>query len=118
MKPIARTLLSLAAAAFAGLAPIAPVAAASPIIEQAKADCVIGEQADGYLGVVAGAAASDELRREVRAINQQRRAAYERLAERNGVTVEVTAKLAARQLIDRAPSGHCVRDDSGAWIRK
>ncbi|GAB4530541.1 MAG: YdbL family protein [Amphiplicatus sp.] len=115
MKPIARTFLSLVAAA---LAFIASAAAANPIIEQAKADCVIGEQADGYLGVVDSGAASEAVRREMRSINQQRRAAYERLAERNGVTVEVTAKLAAQQLIDRAPSGHCVRDDSGAWIRK
>lgn len=115
MKPISRTFLSFVAAMFAS---IASASAASPTIEQAKADCVIGEQADGYLGVVDSAAVSEEVRREMRSINQQRRAAYERLAARNGVTVEITAKLAAQQLIDRAPSGHCVRDDSGAWIRK
>ena len=39
--------------------------AASAIIEAAKDDCIVGEQADGYLGVVSGASPSDAVRREV-----------------------------------------------------
>ena len=103
-------------AAAAGLF-VAAAAAASPSIEAAKAACVVGEQSDGYLGVVDGAEASEELRREVRSINQQRRAAYEGLAARNGVTVEVTAALTAERLMNQAPAGHCIRDESG-WRRK
>ena len=39
--------------------------AASATIEQAKNECIVGEQADGYLGVVSGASASAGLLREV-----------------------------------------------------
>ena len=105
---------ALAAFIFAAFAPLAG-AAANPVIDQAKAQCVVGEQADGYLGVVAGASASDAVRREIRDVNQQRKAAYANLAQRNGVSVEVTAALTAEKLIAQARPGHCVRDAQGAW---
>ena len=112
-----KTLLILAASAAAALS--APVFAASAVIEQAKANCVVGEQNDGYLGFVSGSGgASAELQREVRATNQQRKAAYARLAAQNGVTIEVTAKLTAEKLINGASSGHCVQDASGRWIER
>jgi uncharacterized protein YdbL (DUF1318 family) len=100
--------------AFVGIS----AAAASAAIEAAKSSCVVGEQVDGYLGVADESKATEEIRREVRSINQQRKAAYERLAQRNGVTVEVTAALTAERLINQAPSGHCYRDENGAWQTK
>lgn len=114
-----RILLGLAAAGvFAGASlTSAPAVAASAIVEQAKDQCLIGEQADGYLGFVPGADISSALRREVRDINQQRKAAYARIARANGVSTEVTAALTAEKLINQATSGQCVRDQSGAWIQ-
>lgn len=96
---------------FAGIS----AAAASAAIEAAKSNCVVGEQADGYLGIADESKATEEIRREVRSINQQRKAAYERLAQRNGVTVEDTATLTAERLINQAPAGQCYRDQNGAW---
>ncbi len=90
----------------------------SQMIDDAKAQCIVGEQADGYLGVVVGADADEAVRREVRRVNQERRAVYARLAEDNGVTISVAAALTAEKLIGRAPSGHCVRDSNNQWIRK
>lgn len=110
--------LSLAAALSLAAISLAPVSAASARIENAKNNCIVGEQADGYLGVVSGADADAELRREVRDINQQRKAAYADLARRNGVTIEVTAALTAEKLMNQAGPGQCVRDQSGAWIRR
>ena len=114
-----RLLLGLAAAGvIAGASlTVAPAAAASAIVEQAKDQCLVGEQADGYLGFVPGASVSDALRREVRDINQQRKAAYARIARANGVSTDVTAALTAEKLINQATSGQCVRDQSGAWIQ-
>lgn len=86
-------------------------------VQEAKAQCIVGEQADGYLGF-AEASSDEALRREVRDINQQRKAVYEDLAQRNGVTVDVTAALTAEQLMNRAASGQCIRDQSGAWRKK
>lgn len=101
----------LAAALFFG------ALAASPAIEQAKDNCVVGEQTDGYLGVVDGAKASDALRREVRDINQQRKGYYADLAKKNGVSIEVTAALTAEKLIEQATPGECVRNQNGEWAR-
>ena len=108
------------AAASAGLilSAAAPSAlAASALVENAKDNCIVGEQADGYLGVVDGASASPQLQREIRDINQQRKTAYANLAKRNGVTIEVTAALTAGKLMNQATSGQCVRKQSGEWIK-
>jgi uncharacterized protein YdbL (DUF1318 family) len=92
--------------------------ALSPRLEQAKARCVIGEQADGYLGVVGSAEADAEIRRELREVNQQRKAAYEQLAQTNGVTTEIAAQITAERLLNAAPSGQCIRDAAGQWVKK
>lgn len=110
--------VAVAAAALSIGAGLTGVSAASPIVEAAKDSCVVGEQADGYLGFVNGATGSEELKREVRDINQQRKAIYADLARRNGVTVEVTAALTAEKLIEQAGPGECVRDSSGRWIKR
>lgn len=93
-------------------------ALANSVINAAKASCTVGEKSNGYLGVVPGASASDAVRREMRSVNQKRKAAYEKLAARNGVTVDVAAALTAEKLIGQAASGHCVQDASGAWSKK
>lgn len=105
-------------AAVAGLMVSTAAVAANPLIESAKDNCIVGEQADGYLGVVSGASADEALRREVRDINQQRKAVYADLARRNGVTIEVAAALTAEKLINQAAPGQCVRDGAGNWIRR
>ncbi len=105
-----------AAGLMAGVVLPPAVLAASAAVEQAKDACVVGEQVDGYLGIVDGADASAAVRREVRDINQQRKAVYGDLARRNGVSVEVTAALTAEKLIKQASSGQCYRDASGNWV--
>lgn len=118
MEQVLKKILAAAVLAAGLLVSAAPASAASATIENAKNSCIVGEQADGYLGVVSGAEASEALRREVRDINQQRKAAYADLARRNGVTIEVTAALTAEKLMNQARSGQCVRLESGAWVKR
>ncbi len=113
-----RTFLKSAIAALALAASISGAGAASAIIEDAKSKCIVGEQSDGYLGVVDGAAASDAVRREVRAINQQRKAFYAELAAKNGVTIEDAAALTAERLVNNASSGECVQTPDGTWAKQ
>lgn len=118
-KSMKETLIT--AAASAGLviaAALSPVSAASALVENAKDRCIIGEQADGYIGVVSGQSASAELQREIRDINQQRKTVYSNLAKRNGVTIEVAAALTAEKLMNQATSGQCVKTSSGDWIKR
>ena len=110
----------MAAVSAAGLicaSALTPLAAASAQIENAKDNCIIGEQADGYLGFVPGANASAELRREVRDVNQQRKAVYADIANRTDVTVDIAATRTAARLVNEAKRGQCVRDANGAWLQ-
>ena len=112
-----RAVLTAVLLALAGLAGLAP-AAATPATDAAKAQCVIGERNDGYLGVVDGKTPSETVRRDMREINQRRASAYDQLAARNGVTRQQAARATAEKLINQAPAGHCVQDASGRWIEK
>ncbi len=111
---LARSLL----VAFALSTAAAPAFAASAAVEAAKAKCVVGEQTDGYLGVIDAVKADEALKREVRSINQQRKAAYAELATRNGVTIEQAAQVTAERLLNSAPPGHCIQSPEGAWVKK
>ena len=114
-----RDLLTATFFAIGAMTISATAAAASPAVDAAKAKCVIGEQYDGYIGVIDAAAADESLRREVRSINLQRKGVYADLATRNGVTVEVAAALTAEKLLNAAPSGHCVLPAAGQnWVKK
>ena len=110
--------LKLAAVAAVSLVAAGAAYALSPRLETAKANCVIGEQADGYLGIVDPARADADMRREVREVNQQRKEAYESLAATNGVTTEVAAQVTAERILNGAPSGQCIRDQNGQWMKK
>jgi uncharacterized protein YdbL (DUF1318 family) len=91
----------------------APVSAVD--LESAKRQGLVGEQPDGYLGVVRQTPEAAEL---VRSVNQQRRQSYQELAKRNGVPVDSVATLAGQKLIGRAGSGEYVRDAAGQWQRR
>ena len=113
-----KILVTAATIAAAVAATIAGAHAAPPIVEDAKAKCIVGEQADGYLGVVDPVAASDAVKREVRNINQQRKAHFAELAAKNGITIEDAAALTGKRLVEGATSGQCVRMPDGAWAKQ
>lgn len=100
------------------LSAAAPAYAGTATIDAAKAQCVVGEQTDGYLGVIDNAKADEALKREVRSINQQRKAAYAELAAKNGVTIEQAAQVTAERLLNGAPAGHCIQAPDGSWAKK
>ncbi|OIO73919.1 MAG: hypothetical protein AUJ57_03355 [Zetaproteobacteria bacterium CG1_02_53_45] len=85
-------------------------------LQQAKAAGQIGEQSNGYLAVV-GSAPGD-VQALVNNINGQRRAAYQKIAQSNGTSLQAVEVLAGRKAIDKTPSGQYVRSASGQWVRK
>jgi uncharacterized protein YdbL (DUF1318 family) len=96
----------------------APVfARQSDEIDAAKQSGAVGEQVDGYLGVVRPDASAD-VKALVDEVNSQRRGAYTEIAARNVTPVETVARLAGEKLITRAATGEYVRDDTGAWKKK
>jgi uncharacterized protein YdbL (DUF1318 family) len=77
----------------------------------------VGEQADGYLGVVGSVDAS--LRAQVDAINIKRRAFYTELAARRGAKIEeVGATTACEILASRVQPGQYYRLSDGVWRQR
>jgi uncharacterized protein len=95
------------------LALAAPAAAIG--LGEAKAKGLVGEQADGYLGVVEGSGEAKALAEQV---NAKRRAEYAEIAKKNGTSVDAVAQLAGKKLVERTPSGQFVRGSSGSWVKK
>ena len=77
----------------------------------------VGEQADGYLGVVGSADAS--LRAQVDAINIKRRAYYTDLAGKRGAKIEeVAAATACEIFASRVGPGQYYRLNDGVWRQR
>ena len=82
-----------------------------------RASGKVGEQADGYLGVVGSADAS--LRAQVDAVNIKRRAYYTDLAGKRGAKIEeVAAATACEILASRVGPGQYFRLSDGAWRQR
>ena len=113
--------LALSASALAALA-IAPAAAtaqsqaAKQAVDAAKAAGKVGEQGDGYLGIIADA--DSALRAAVAEINAGRKQVYADTAAKPGVTIEAAGEATARQLSARVPSGQMYKPLGGSWTRK
>jgi uncharacterized protein len=87
-----------------------PVAAAD--LAQAKASGLVGEQMNGYLGLV-NPDAPDDVKALVNSINAQRQAEYQRIAAKNGVPPDEVARLTAQKVIGQAAPGQFVKTPSG-----
>lgn len=90
------------------------LAGAMQALPAAKAAGQLGEQTDGYLGVVAGGGEAGEI---ARLINQARRAEYQNLAAQNKIQLSDVEAMAGKKAIDKTPPGQYVRVD-GQWRRK
>ncbi len=73
-------------------------------INSAKSQGLIGERADGYLGVVEKRAAGD-VKALVRDINAKRRAQYERIATKNGLSRQEVESLSGKKTIAKTAAG-------------
>jgi len=104
--------------AFLLLAALGTTASASGIdLERAKGQGLVGEKADGYVGIVVPQTTS-LVQALVNGVNAKRRAAYEEIAKKNATSVDAVALLAGAKLIERAAKGEWVTDADGVWRKK
>lgn len=75
-------------------------------LDQAKAAGWVCEQTDGYLRLAKGGAPGD-IQNLVNNINNQRRAEYARIAQKNGVAPDQVARIAANKVRGRQPQFAC-----------
>jgi uncharacterized protein YdbL (DUF1318 family) len=84
---------------------------------QLRASGHVGEQADGYLGLVDSA--HGDVRSQMEQVNIQRRAAYTTLASQRNATIEEVAAATACQLFaTRVGPGQYYRLPDGVWRRR
>ncbi|WP_448502611.1 YdbL family protein [Sphingomonas sp.] len=105
----------LAAVAIAASAVAAHAVQRDPAYAQARAAGQVGEQIDGYLGIVGSP--TPELRQVVNDINIRRKAAYTRQAG-GGATIEQMAFVSGCNLIARTEPGEMYQAPDGSWKKR
>lgn len=109
---------AVAALGVAAGAAFGQTAVQKSMIDAAKAQGAVGEQADGYLGfrVPSSDAALTEA---VQITNAARLEAYARSAEAAGTTADVAAaRMFEGQLLPRISTGQWYRNAQGQWVRR
>ena len=117
-----RDILGVGAAVLAALAlPVAAVAQSSQAkaaVDSAKAAGIVGEQADGFLGFVAGGG-DPALRSAVAEINAGRAEVYRQAAARSGATPAAAGASAFVNAVQpRLQPGQYYKPAGGGWVRK
>lgn len=102
------------------LALVLSLAAALPAmarpLEAERAQGLVGDQADGYLGVVTGG--NPALQAQVAQINTQRAQQYAEIARQRGTSPAAVGAITGQTLYNETPKGQFFRDANGNWIRK
>ena len=91
----------------------AALAQRDPAYAAARASGEVGEQPDGYLGIVGGG--TPALKALVSNINIQRKSAYTQKAASSGATVEQMAFTSGCNLIAQTDPGEKYKAPDGSW---
>ena len=80
----------------------------------AKSQGLVGETNAGYLAAVKP---SGEVNKLVESINKQRKAQYQKIAEKNGISLEAVEVRAGKKAIEKTEPGEYV-NTGGGWQKK
>ena len=106
-------LVAGAAALVLGAVAVPVFAERDPAYAAARSSGQIGEQVDGYLGIVAGG--GGDLRRLVEDLNIKRKAVYAKKAQEQHATVEDYAFTSGCLLISQTVPGEKYQAPDGSW---
>lgn len=115
MTTVYKAIVTIALVLFLGLGAAAPASAGA--LEKEKAAGLVGEQVNGYLGIVSAKAPAG-LKRLVDEINLKRKTHYRGVAKKQGTSLQAVEAVAGGKLVKRASKGQYVRGANGRWIRK
>ncbi|MEZ5567879.1 MAG: YdbL family protein [Halioglobus sp.] len=83
-------------------------------LDDAKTRGLVGETAGGYLASVVS---SPEVEALIDSINSQRKAHYQEIANKNGISLEAVEVRAGKKAIEKTPAGEFISTGSG-WQKK
>ena len=86
-------------------------------LKTAKEQGLIGEQNNGYLGLVRNDVPAD-VKALLADVNNQRKAQFAQIAAKNGISEAEAAKVFAREAADRTTAGNYIQNPAGAWVKK
>ena len=84
-------------------------------LQQAKSQGLVGEQTNGYLGLVVNDKAAKQLMLDV---NAKRKQHYQKIAKKNKLSTTDVANRAAKKAIAAADKNHFIQNSSGKWQQK
>lgn len=91
--------------------------AGSSQLTKPKADGLIGEQANGYIGLVRNDVPAD-IKKLVNDVNAKRKAGYQKIAKKQGVSLSDVEKVGGNTAFEKTLPGNYVRDPNGSWRKK
>ncbi|MCL1067952.1 YdbL family protein [Shewanella olleyana] len=84
-------------------------------LQQAKSQGLVGEQTNGYLGLVVNNTEAKQLMTEV---NAKRKQHYQKIAKKNKLSTSDVANRAAKKAIAAADKNHFIQNSAGKWQQK
>ena len=95
---------------------LSPAAALAVDLQQVKNNGLVGEQLNGYLGLVS-ANATAEVQALVADVNARRKAKYESIAAQNSTGLKTVELLAGKKAIEKTSPGNYIQSATG-WKKK
>ena len=86
-------------------------------IKQAKAQGLIGERNDGYVGYVTKSP-NNEVKALVKTINNKRKTVFQETASKTGATTEQVAQRFYQRAVGATKANQYYQDSSGSWVKK
>jgi hypothetical protein len=114
---IRRLFLMLAVGLAFAVGGTAAYATAGDVVAAAKAAGLVGEMADGFLGLVSPSAPPD-VKAAVDEVNAGRAQVYKDTAAKTGVSEQAAGEAAGRTLYSRLPPGAWYKPLGGSWTKK
>ena len=108
--------MKLAQRVICGMLLLLGVSAFAADLDQAKSSGLVGERADGYLGLVNESASAD-VRSMVADVNAKRRSEYQRIAANNDLDLAQVEALAGKKAIEKTRPGDWILLNGG-WQKK
>ncbi len=96
---------------------VAVSVAVASALTQPKANGLIGEQANGYIGLVTKDVPAD-IKKLVDETNAKRKAGYQKIARKQGTSLSEVEKVGGNTAFQKTLKGNYYRDASGTWRKK
>ena len=93
------------------------VASAASPLTQPKADGLIGEQSNGYIGLVTQNVPAN-IKKLVNDVNARRKTGYQKIAAEQGTGLSEVERVGGNTAIQKTLKGNYVRDTNGVWRKK